>query len=89
MTCGSPINFTRPEHSLCLKAFDDKGDPGYADALAIIRSGKEMLDKHPRLDMPGFRACQADQERLDYHALRQDIETRNRHAIGAGQSTDR
>jgi hypothetical protein len=85
MTAGSPINFTRPEHSLCLRAFTDPDDPGYGEALAIIRSGKQMLEAHPRLDMPNFRACEADQRRLDYYAERREVEARNRQTIVASR----
>ena len=52
---GTQINFTRPEYSPCLKGFQDKNDPKYREALAIIRAGKAMLQKRPRADMPGFK----------------------------------
>ena len=85
MTHGSPINFTRPEHSLCLSGFEDKKDPKYLRALAIIRKGKANLAQHPRLDMPGFKPCAENQQRLSYYAKRQEIEKRNRAAIVKGQ----
>jgi hypothetical protein len=85
MTAGSPINFTRPQQSLCLQAFPDPADPGYAEALTIIQSGRQMLQAHPRLDMPNFRPCESDQQRLDYYAHRQTVEARNRRTIAAGQ----
>jgi hypothetical protein len=85
MTLGSPINFTRPEHSLCLKAFPDPTDPARREALAIIRTGQEMLAAHPRLDMPGFQPCPFDQQQFDYQAHRQTVEQRNRQAILRGQ----
>lgn len=44
-----------------------------------------MLAAHPRGDMPGFRPCEADQRRLDYHAYRRRIEARNRRAILKGE----
>jgi len=87
MTLGSPINFTRPEHSLCLQAFTDAADPRRREALELIRAGKDMLARHPRADMPGFRPCEADQRRLDYHAARQAIEARSRDSIVRGQKT--
>jgi hypothetical protein len=80
-----PINFTRPEQSACLRAFPGPADPGYQQALALIRSGQEMLARHPRVDMPGFVPCVADQQRLDYHALRQEINEANRRAIVEGR----
>jgi len=84
MTLGSPINFTRPEHSLCLKAFADKDDPAYREALSIIQSGREMLEQHPRADMPDFKPCSADQHRVDYHNQRREIEAHNRRTIAQG-----
>jgi hypothetical protein len=81
---GSPVSFTRPELSLCLTGFADKQDPGYREALALIRKGAENLAAHPRLDMPGFKPRSADQARLDYLAKRQRIEQRNRAAIAGG-----
>lgn len=84
MALGSPINFTRPELSLCLAGFKDKKSPNYIEALKIIQTGKAMLEQHPRSDMPGFKPCAMDQQRLDYHALRRQIEIRNRQAIVQG-----
>jgi hypothetical protein len=84
MTLGSPINFTRPQRSLCLKAFTDKNDPAYREALSIIQSGRQMLQQHPRADMPNFRPCEADQRRVDYHAKRREIEAHNRRTIAQG-----
>jgi len=85
MTQGSPINFTRPEKSLCLTGFADKKDPNYLKALELIRGGGRMLTQHPRLDMEGFKPRPADQARLDYHAKRMEIERRNRLAIIEGR----
>ena len=81
MTLGSPINFTRPQHSLCLKAFPDKSDPAYVEALSIIQSGQQMLAEHPRADMPNFQPCQSDQRRLDYYTQRKTAEAQNRQTI--------
>ena len=85
MTQGSPINFTRPEKSLCLTGFTDKKDPDYIEALELIRRGRQILIDHPRLDMEGFKPRPSDQARLDYHAKRQEIEKRNRRAIVEGR----
>ena len=85
MTQGSPINFTRPEKSLCLTGFADKKGPGYIEALELIRLGGQMLKDHPRLDMEGFTPRPADKARLDYHAKRMEIERRNRRAIIEGR----
>jgi hypothetical protein len=81
---GSPVSFTRPEKSLCLTGFKSKEAPGYLRALALIRKGADDLAAHPRLDMPNFRPCEADQARLDYLAKRQEIEQLNRKAIVKG-----
>ncbi len=78
---GSPVNFTRPDKSLCLTGFDSIHSPGYLRALALIRKGAKNLITHPRLDMADFQPCQADQARLDYLAKRQGIEQLNREAI--------
>jgi hypothetical protein len=85
MTHGSPINFTRPEKSLCLTGFTDKTDADYIEALEIIRNGARMLKQHPRLDMKDFKPSPADQARLDYYAKRREIEKRNRRAIVEGK----
>ena len=52
---GSQVSFTRPERSPCLAEFDDRNDPAYEEALAIIRAGRATLEETPRADMPGFR----------------------------------
>jgi hypothetical protein len=80
----SPVNFTRSEQSLCLKAFAS-GDPRHVAALATLREGQKMLAAHPEADAPGFQPCAEDQERLDYHAQRERIEARNRQAILEGR----
>ena len=49
------LSFTRPELSPCLEFFTDRSDPGYLEALGIIRSGAAMLGERPRADMPGFQ----------------------------------
>jgi hypothetical protein len=76
-----PINFTRPELSPCLQAFDTPDSDGYAAALALIKTGKAMLAEHPRADMSGFKPCAADQKRLDFYQERKGIEIRNREAM--------
>jgi hypothetical protein len=69
-----PVDFTRPERSACLRAFPTTNSPGYTEAIALIRTGQAMLTEHPRADMPGFKPCGADQERLDAWRQRQEIE---------------
>jgi hypothetical protein len=79
-----PVNFTRPEFSACLRAFPDKSANGYAEALSLIKAGAAMLKEHPRVDMPGFKPCENDRERLDFHALRRKVEANNREALAKG-----
>jgi hypothetical protein len=82
---GPPVNFTRPEKSLCLTGFDSKQAPDYLRALALIRKGAHTLATHARLDMPGFRPCKKDQAQLDRLEKRQEIERLNREAIIKGK----
>lgn len=60
---ASQVTFTRPELSPCLSVFEDKNDPRYREALAIIEAGKQMLSKKPRADMPGFKLTGLDLKR--------------------------
>ncbi|MCX6926908.1 MAG: hypothetical protein NT154_27430 [Verrucomicrobia bacterium] len=69
-----PVNFTRPERSACLRAFPTPEQPGYTEALALIRAGQSMLAEHPRADMAGFQPCAADQERLNAWRQRREME---------------
>lgn len=85
MTVGSPINFTRPQRSLCLQGWPDPADANYRRALAIIEEGAERLRRHPRADMPGFVPCGADADRLAFRARRLAVEQRNREAIRQGR----
>ena len=85
------VNFTRPELSPILAGFRDTGDPGYAEALAIIRLGKERLERQPREDMLGAKAAAVSSqdvsrvERLRKHlesqeATRRQIQAHDRPA---------
>jgi len=81
---GPQVSFDRPELSPALAKFNDKGDPKYAEALAIIRSGQEMLRKRPRADMPGFVPCETDRRRQAKYVARRRIEADSRRAIREG-----
>ena len=81
---GPQVSFDRPELSPCLARIKDKQGPQYAEAVAIIRAGQEMLRKRPRVDMPGFVPCEADRKRDAKYALREKAEARSREAIRAG-----
>jgi hypothetical protein len=82
---GPHISFDRPWLSPCLTNVKDNNPSVYAEALAIIESGKRMLEQHPRADMPGFKACTIDQQRQRNYTKRQQTEARNRRAIQNGQ----
>ena len=83
---GSPVNFTRPELSPCLARFQDKNDPGYPEALAIIRAGRQMLAKRPRADMPGFQpVSRQDLIRRDKHDFQTKMEAQARQAVLEGK----
>ena len=82
---GPQVSFERPELSPCLGKFSDKSDPGYRQALEIIRTGRESLAARPRADMAGFQPCEADRRREEKYALRRQAESRNREAIRHGR----
>jgi hypothetical protein len=44
-----------------------------------------MLEKYPRADMSGFKACPLDQQRQKKYAMRRRAELHSRQAILAGQ----
>jgi len=67
---ASYVNFTRPERSVCLTRFKEKGSGRYAEALSIIRAGQQMLAERPRADMRGFQLTGTDLRReIKYAAL--------------------
>lgn len=75
---GSQISFTRPELSPCLAKFEDKSDPRYKRAIEIIRAGKAMLARRPRMDMPGARLVGVDCQRQRKYdkQVRAEVEAR-------------
>ena len=52
---SAAVSFTRPQLSPCLAKLSNPGDSDYREALAIIRSGGQLLARRPRADMTGFR----------------------------------
>jgi hypothetical protein len=82
---GSQVSFTRPELSPCLAMFEDRSDPKYREALAIIRAGKEMLARKPRADMPGFTLAGTDRERQQKYDRLTQQERQARQAILEGK----
>ena len=81
---GPEVSFERPELSACLEKLDKRG-PQYQEALGIIRSGKEMLARRPRADMPGFQPCEVDQRRETKYQERRQIELQVREALRKGE----
>jgi len=82
---GVMVSFDRPELSPCLARFKDRSDPKYAEALALIQAGKDLLARRPEADRPGFTPCAEDQRRELKYAERRRIEQRNREAIRFGR----
>jgi len=77
---GSQVSFDRPELSPCLAKLKDKTDPKYTEALAIIRAGKAMLAKRPRMDMPGAKLVGIEakrQQKYDKQARAEAVVRRN------------
>jgi hypothetical protein len=81
---GIMVSFDRPELSPCLMKLADTNAPNYAEALAIIRAGKESLANQPEADRPGFVPCAEDQRREEKYAQRRQVEQQVRRAIHAG-----
>ena len=83
---GPLICFDRPERSPALQAFDDRTDPAYLEALAIIQAGQETLAARPDVGMEGFALSGIDLWREQKYQQRRAIELRYRAAIRAGQT---
>ncbi|MHC4665591.1 MAG: hypothetical protein ACYS9T_06490, partial [Planctomycetota bacterium] len=81
---GPQVSFDRPQFSPCLEKFAGQNDPNYFGALAIIQAGKDMLERRPRADMPGFQACPLDKQRQRKYAMRRQAELCSRLAIRTG-----
>ena len=87
-THDPPVNFTRPEYSLCLRGFQDTGDPRYARALNLIRRGQRNLQEHPRCEMPGFVPCEAHRRQLEFLAECHRVNACGRRADEPGHAID-
>ena len=81
---GSQITFNRPELSPCLAGLRAGNPRGYAEALAIIRAGREMWQRRPPAGMDGFDLCAVDRQRQAKYLSRLEIERMNRNAIHTG-----
>jgi hypothetical protein len=82
---GPKISFDRPEMSPCLAEFNNKEDPQYQEALALIQIGKERLAQRSRGDVSDIRPCEKDVQREAFYQERLRIEQRNREAILEGK----
>ncbi|MBI5832945.1 MAG: hypothetical protein HZB16_11670 [Armatimonadetes bacterium] len=60
---GPQISFDRPEMSPALVALRERDAAGYAEALGIVRAGRDQLAKKPECDAEGFQMCEVDQRR--------------------------
>jgi len=80
------VSFTRPAMSRCLHKIEDKTGAAYAEALAIIETGKQTLATTPRADMEGF--CLVDPIEIEQEKKYQQrlaIETQMRQSIAGGR----
>ncbi|MHC4638351.1 MAG: HzsA-related protein, partial [Planctomycetota bacterium] len=75
---GAQVTFDRPELSPCLGKFEDHNDPNYIEAVAIITAGKNMLERQPRADMPGFQPCKSDQKQQRTYTFFREAEMKSR-----------
>ena len=78
---GALVSFDRPELSPCL-ASSDSGSR--AQALALIRAGRQRLKDRPRGDTAEFTPCEVDLRREETYRQRQQLEQRSRAAIRSG-----
>jgi len=78
------VTFDRPELSPCLQKMD-KTTPAYEEALGIVKTGQEELNKMPRADMPGFAPAAYALPRLTFYDERQQQELAVRKAIDEGR----
>ena len=79
------ISFTRPELSPCLAHLKEKGGPPYAEALAIIRAGGQMLAERPRMDTPDAKLHGVDADREAKYQRLDRLQAEARDAIVAGR----
>ncbi len=82
---GPQVSFDRPHLSPCLSKLKGADPEKYAEALAIIDSGRKQLEERPRADMQGFVPCEKDRERAAKYSARVEQERRCRAAICAGE----
>ncbi|HUU92172.1 MAG TPA: hypothetical protein VM238_13315, partial [Phycisphaerae bacterium] len=79
------ICFNRPELSPCLAGLKEQGGPRYAEALAIIRAGRQMLAARPRMDMRNADLYGIDADREAKYRRLDRLQGQARDAIVAGR----
>jgi len=79
------ICFTRPELSPCLAGLKEQDGPRYAEALAIIRAGRQMLAARPRMDMRNADLYGIDADREAKYRRLDRLQGQARDAIVAGR----
>ena len=77
----SQVSFFRPEKSPCLDSLRKAKGNKYEEALAIIRSGTELLAAEPRADLPGSQISGVDAERKAVYDAHQAKELQIRKTI--------
>jgi len=81
---GPQVSFDRPELSPCLASVSD--GKARAEALAIIRAGRESLARLPRADMPGFSKLHpGDRKARAHYDKYRSIERKVREAVRKGE----
>ena len=82
---GPQISFDRPELSPILAGLEAKDAKAHAQALAIIATGRQRLEKRPRAGMPGFVPCETDRARLQKYDRLREHQARVRQALRDGR----
>ncbi|MCX6343742.1 MAG: hypothetical protein NT018_01550 [Armatimonadetes bacterium] len=78
---GPQISFDRPDLSPCLSQIRGKNEAACKEAIAIIQAGQNTIKNNPDCDMPGFKPCEADAQRLARYKQLEDMELKAREAI--------
>ena len=78
---GPQISFDRPELSPCLDGIRSNNEAAYKEAVAIIRAGQNALKNNPDCDMPGFKPCEADAQRLARYQYLEKLQLKGQEAI--------
>jgi hypothetical protein len=82
---ATQVSFGRPALSPCLARLEDRSDPRYGEALAIIEAGRRALAARPRAEMPRFRRDGIEARREAKYQAAARLEAAVRRAIVAGE----